>query len=132
MSVCRAIHRLLVPVSKRIKAGKLRSISSRVFLTDRGKPPYPDSLRNPWRKAAKIVGLDPIPTLHDLRHVWATNAMRSGMDPRISETIMGHALKKKDVKHRYLHVSDEDLVRAINRMKFDFGKTQIWIASQTK
>jgi integrase len=126
------IHRSLVRVLKRIKAGKLRSISSRVFLTDRGKPPSPHSLRNPWRKAVKIVGLDPIPTLHDLRHVWATNAMRSGMDPRISETIMGHALKKKDVKHRYLHVSDEDLVRAINVMRFNKGATEIWIAGQNK
>ncbi len=125
------VHRVLVPILAR--SGKLRSIHcERVFMTARGKPPCEDSLRKPWKQALESAGLDTGITIHDLRHVWSTNAMRSGMDPRISETIMGHALKQKDVPGRYIVFSDADLVRAINGMSFDHGKTEIWLARRTK
>ena len=125
------IHRVLVPILERI--GRLRAInSSRVFLTEKRKPPCEDSLRKPWKVALEAVGLDTAFTIHDLRHVWSTNAMRSGMDPRIAETIMGHALRQKDVPGRYISFSDEDLLRAINGMRFDNGKTEIWLARRAK
>lgn len=125
------IPRLLVPILE--KVGKFRSISTdRVFLTERGKPPSPDSLRKPWTKAVKAVGLDSAPRIHDLRHVWKTNAMRSGMDFEIRDTIMGHALKKKDVSRTYGRISDEDLIRAVDGMRFDHGETDIWVATATK
>lgn len=125
------IHRMLIPAFERV--GKVRSITTnRVFLTDRGNPPSPYSLRKPWVRALQEVGLSPGPTIHDLRHVWSTNAMRSGIDSRISERILGHALKKKDVSGRYLSVSDEDLIRAIDRMRFDHGETKIWLNRQEK
>jgi len=125
------VHRVLVPILAR--SGNLRSIhSDRVFLTAKGKPPFEDSLRKPWKRALDSAGLDPDITIHDLRHVWSTNAMRSGMDPRISETIMGHALKQKDVPGRYIAFSDADLVRAIDGMSFDHGKTEIWLARRAK
>ena len=83
------IHRLLVPAIQ--AAGKVRSISSdRVFLMDTGKPPCEHSIRKPWVQAVTAIGLDPAPTIHDLRHCWKTNAMRSGVDFEIREAIMGH------------------------------------------
>ncbi len=125
------IHRLLIPVLERV--GKLRSINSeRVFIGDSGQPPSEDSLRKPWKKALQAVGLDTGITIHDLRHVWSTNAMRSGVDSRISESIMGHALRQKDVPARYIAFNDHDLVRAIDRMSFDHGKTEVWLARQAK
>ena len=122
------IHRVLVPILEAV--GKIRWLSTdRLFVTDRGKPPSPDSLRKPWKVAVETVGLDPAPTIHDLRHVWKTNAMRSGMDYEIREAILGHS---RGIAERYGRISDQDLVRAINGMRFDEGETDIWIAKGGK
>jgi len=122
------IHRLLVPIFQRV--GRVRSISTdKVFLTDRGKPPSPDSLKKPWKLAIESMGLNPAPTIHDLRHVWKTNAMRSGMDYEMREAILGHA---RGVAGRYGRISDDDLVRAVNGMRFDVGQTEIWVARKEK
>lgn len=122
------IHRLLVPILQRV--GRVRSISTdKVFLTDRGKPPSPDSLKKPWKLAIAAAGLNRAPTIHDLRHVWKTNAMRSGMDFEMREAILGHA---RGIAGRYGRISDDYLIRAINRMTFDNGKTEIWVARREK
>lgn len=63
---------------------------------------------------------------HDLRHCWKTNAMRSGLHPLIADAIAGDGDRKKDVKSLYLTINDEDLVREIDRLTFDHGKTEIW------
>ncbi len=118
------IHRLLVPILR--ARDKVRSIASdRVFLTGRGTPPSEDSLRKPWTQAVRAAGLDPAPTIHDLRHVWKTNAMRSRMDYEIREAILGHG---RGIAGRYGRISDDDLVCAIDGMSLDNGPTEIWLA----
>jgi len=119
------IHKLLVPVF--LKARKLRSISGHVFLTSKGRIPHEDSLKLPWRKALDAVGLQPRPRIHDLRHTWLTNAMRSRLYPLIVDSIVGHGDRRKDVRSLYVTISDEDLVREIDRMRFDMGETEIWV-----
>jgi integrase len=122
------IHRLLVPILK--TAGKVRSISTdRVFLIDQGKPPCEDSLRKPWTQAVKAARVDSAFTIRDIRHVWKTNATRSGIDFEIREAIMGHSI---GIAGRYGRFSDDDLVRAINPMRFDRGRTEIWVARPKK
>jgi len=122
------IHRVLVPILEAV--GKLRSISTdKVFLTERGKPPSEDSLRKPWKAAVEAVGLDPAPTIHDLRHVWKTNAMRSRIDYEIREAILGHG---RGIAGRYGRISDDDLLRAVDGMRFDKGETEIWLARREK
>src|SRR5208283_4074489 len=107
------------------EAMKVRSFNTdRVFLVD-GRPARGDSVRKPWVKAVQAVGLDPAPTFHDLRHTWKTNAMRSGVDFEIREAILGHCNRSKSVAERYDRISDEDLVRAVNKIRFDNGKTEI-------
>jgi hypothetical protein len=64
--------------------------------------------------------------IHDLRHCWKTNAMRSHLDKDIRDAIVGHGNKKKSPSSVYLSVSDEDLIREIDRLTFDHGKTEIW------
>jgi integrase len=91
----------------------------RVFLNDEGSPPHEDSLTGAWRKAVKAIGIDPRPTVHDLRHCRQTNAMRSGVHPAIADMILGHGDKKKSLQSLYLTISDQDLVDAIGRMKFN-------------
>ncbi len=50
----------------------------------------------------------------------------SGLHPLIADAIVGHGDRKKDVKSLYLTINDADLVREIDRLTFDHGKTEIW------
>jgi integrase len=105
--------------------------SDRVFLVQDQKgirPPGVDTVDNPWARACKILGLDPHPRFHDLRHTWRTNARRSGVDYQIAESIMGHWHRAKSVNDRYGRISDEELIVAIDRMTFDHGQTEIILA----
>ena len=122
------IHRDFVYVlTQRLKVRALGS--DRIFLVN-GRPPYPDSLRKPWVEAVGKIGLDPAPRLHDLRHTWKTNAMRSGMDQEIRERILGHWNRARNVNERYGRISDADLVKAIDSMTFDNGDTEILVAKR--
>jgi integrase len=124
------IHGDLVPILEEVL--KVRSIGSdKIFLIN-GRAPNEDSLRKPWKKATKELEFDPEPRLHDLRHTWKTNAMRSGMDPEIRESIMGHWFRGKTVAERYGRISDADLVREIDKVSFDHGATEILVSESKK
>jgi hypothetical protein len=71
------------------------------------------------------VGFDPKPTVHDLRHCWFTNAMRSGVTGYIADAILGHGDKRRSLQNLYITSSDDDLVMAIRMMGFDIGETEI-------
>ena len=109
-----------------------------VFLIDGQRPPGEDSLRKPWVKATQMAGLVPAPSIHDIRHVWKINALESGMDEEIRRAIMGHTPRKdqngkqRDVHGRYGQASDEHLVRVIDKMTFDHGKTKILVEAPTR
>ena len=103
--------------------------NDKIFPVD-GHAPNPDSIQKPWNKAVKAVRLDPVPAFHDLRATWKTNAMSSGMDQEIRERIMGNYNKAKNVNERYGRISDSDLIRAIDGVTFDHGKTEIILASK--
>jgi integrase len=112
------IHIDLVPILE--EAMKVQSIScDQVFLV-RTKPPSRHSIRKPWNKAVDKVGLSPMPTFHDLRHTWKTNARRSGMDPEIRESIMGHWYRARNVTERYGRISDDELLSAVDSMRFEW------------
>ena len=104
----------------------------RAFLNDEGVPPHEDSFIRAWRKVVIAVGIDPRPTVHDLRHCWKTNAMCSGVHPAIADMIVGHGDKKKSLQSLYLSISDQDLLDAIDRMVFDNGETEIWVSEREK
>jgi hypothetical protein len=55
--------------------------------------------------------------------------MRSGLQPPIDNTIVGPRDRNTDVKTVYLATSEADLVREIDRLTFDHGKTEIWTRS---
>lgn len=124
------VHKTLLPTLLQCKRSNVRSISGGgIFLMPNGHPPNEDSLRKPWTRAVKAVGLDPAPVIHDLRHVWKTNAMRSRIDFEARETIMGHST---GIAGRYGRMSDEYLVSEIDRLTFDHGRTEIWVARKQK
>jgi integrase len=118
------IHKDLIPIMQAV--GKANSWSGSVFRMAKGHSPHEDSLKKPWKEAVESLELQPMPRIHDLRHCWKTNAMRSGLHPLITDAIVGHGDRKKDVKSLYLSISDSDLVREIDRLTFDNGKTEIW------
>jgi hypothetical protein len=70
-------------------------------------------------------GFNPKPVVHDRRHCWFTNAVRSKVYPYIADAILGCGDKKKTLQALYLTISDEDLLAAIDMMKFDVGETDI-------
>ncbi len=123
------IHRELVPVLEdALKISSLRS--DKVFLIQDHKGVRvlgTDTQDNPWKRACKKLGLEPNPRFHDLRHTWRTNARRSGVDPQIAESIMGHWFKGKSVNDRYGRISDQELLAAIDKMTFNHGETEILI-----
>lgn len=55
----------------------------------------PDMVTKDWRPLARSLNLrgtqGRIPTFHDLRHSFATNALAQGMDVKVLSSILGHA-----------------------------------------
>ncbi|WP_319449763.1 MULTISPECIES: tyrosine-type recombinase/integrase [unclassified Mycobacterium] len=77
-----------------------------VFTFEDGRPPHPDSIRQRFDRLAVAAGLARI-TFHDLRHSYATGALRAGINPKVVSERIGHA----DVGYflqTYAHVSLDD------------------------
>jgi integrase len=91
--------------------------------THQGKPISYGMCRAAWRLAVKNAGLQGLHS-KDLRHSWKTNAQRSGVDPAIRNVILGHS-SLRSVEDRYIHLSDEELLKAVDSMTFDHGWTEL-------
>jgi integrase len=63
-------------------------------------------LQKPWRRIRKRAGLEDV-RLHDLRHTYASAAMRGNVDPFKLKEIMGH--RNLQTTLRYVHLDDEDI-----------------------
>ena len=55
-----------------------------------GRERHPDSIRQRFNRLAVAAGLPRI-TFHDLRHSYATGALRAGISPKIVSERIGHA-----------------------------------------
>ncbi|MGO9121118.1 MAG: tyrosine-type recombinase/integrase [Desulfomonilaceae bacterium] len=124
------IHRELVPILE--DALKVRAIGSDLVFPFKNEPISRFALQRPWKEAGEELGFDPLPRFHDLRHTWKTNARRSGMDPEIRESILGHWFREKSVSERYGRISDAELIQAIDLMTFDHGETEILVSAAKK
>ncbi len=71
------------------------------------------------------MGFDPGWKVHDLRYCWFTNAMRCGVPGYIAAAVEGRGEKKNSLRALYLTISDEDLLAAIDMMKFNTGETGV-------
>ncbi|WP_309226646.1 MULTISPECIES: tyrosine-type recombinase/integrase [unclassified Mycolicibacterium] len=77
-----------------------------VFTFEDGRPPHPDSIRQRFDRLAASAGLARI-TFHDLRHSYATGALKAGINPKVVSERIGHS----DVGYflqTYAHVSLDD------------------------
>ena len=61
-----------------------------VFTFEDGRPPYPDSIRQRFDRLTAAAGLSRI-TFHDLRHSYATGALKAGIHPKVVSDRIGHA-----------------------------------------
>ncbi|GAA4546997.1 tyrosine-type recombinase/integrase [Pseudonocardia xishanensis] len=61
-----------------------------LFCWPDGSPLYPDTITERFQRISREAGLPPI-RLHDVRHTYATMALRAGVNPKIVSTRLGHA-----------------------------------------
>ena len=107
------IHRELVPILEELFKGPAL-ISGRVFPLQDDEGGIRElglrAFRNPWPRACEALSKEekrqkvkepkwgqPWPRFNDLRHTWRANARRSGVDPQIAETILGHWFRGKTI-----------------------------------
>jgi integrase len=77
-----------------------------VFTFEDGHPPHPDSIRQRFDRLAAAAGLSRI-TFHDLRHSYATGALRAGVNPKVISERIGHASVGFFLE-TYAHVLEND------------------------
>ena len=106
--------------SMRHQDGNVVRISGRVF-THQGKPITRQMKRKCWARILRLTGLSGL-QLRDLRHAFKTNLEMSGIKEVIVDKIVGHATQL-EVRKGYIHVSDGELLAAVDNMTFDHGPT---------
>jgi integrase len=74
----------------RLAVGELWTESGRVFVDQLGRPVRPDVLLRRVRHHADAAGLPPV-TVHQLRHSYATAALRAGVPVEVLSKRLGHA-----------------------------------------
>lgn len=79
-----------------------------VILGESDHMPFVD-LQKPWRRIRQLAGLNDA-RIHDLRHTYASVAMKDGIDPFTLKEIMGH--KNLQTTLRYAHLADDAVQRA--------------------
>lgn len=67
------------------------------------------NLQKPWNRIRARAGLSDV-RIHDLRHTYASVAMKDGIDPFTLKEIMGH--KNLTTTLRYAHLADDAVQRA--------------------
>lgn len=62
------------------------------------------NLQKPWNRIRKSAGIEDV-RMHDLRHTYASVAMKDGIDPFTLKEILGH--KNLTTTLRYAHLADD-------------------------
>jgi len=69
--------------------GDAWTATGHVFTREDGTPWHPDRVSKLFDRAVKAAALPRI-RLHDLRHTWATLALRAGVHPKVVQERLGH------------------------------------------
>lgn len=77
------------------------------------------NVRKPWLKVLHRAELADV-RLHDLRHTWASLAVRNGLDLYVVGKMLGH--KNSATTQRYAHLADEHLKATARKMGDAFEK----------
>jgi integrase len=77
-------------LAERMVAGDAWDDADLVFCDPFGAPLHPDRFTRAFGSAARRAGVKQI-RLHDLRHTWATLALKAGVHPKVVSERLGHA-----------------------------------------
>jgi integrase len=75
--------------------------------------------RKCWSRIIRLTGLEGF-QMRDFRRTFKTNLAWSGVDRTIRNAIVGHS-SNVPVEDRYIHLTDEKLLEAVEMMDFDHG-----------
>lgn len=62
-----------------------------VFCDGAGRPEHPDRFSRQFQRYVRATDLPPLRGPHNLRHTWATLALRAGVHPKVVSDRLGHA-----------------------------------------
>jgi integrase len=82
-------HRLSA-IQHGLATGRTFDSDALIFVDNNGVPVKPDRVTRTFARLSEEAGLPHI-RLHDLRHTWATLALRNGTHPKIVQERLGHA-----------------------------------------
>jgi integrase len=68
-----------------------------------------------FQPAARRAGVEPVPTVHDLRHTAASLMARAGYTMREAQEMLGHA--RTTMTDRYTHLWPDDLAEKVARLE---------------
>jgi integrase len=97
---------------------KVVRVSGPVF-THLGREITRGTKRKCWARIIRLTGLEGF-QMRDFRRTFKTNLAWSGVDRTIRNAIMGHS-SNVPVEDRYIHLTDEKLLEAVETMKFEHG-----------
>ncbi len=112
----RVLHGHNVPSIKNyIKNWRMNTDAKALFTGKKGRL-NPASIQRIIKKRARQAGLPWLHT-HSLRHYYATNLLRAGINIRMVQALLGHA----DIKTtgRYLHIIEQDWKQVIDNPKIE-------------
>ena len=111
-----------------LERSSARQPDDHVFVSRRGTP-Y-KSVRTVFATAKRRAGLGPDVGLHSLRHTWAAELVRAGVDLETLRRLGGWSDYK--MVQRYSHVSDDHLRTSIEKIVPKSGKVYVPIPSLVK
>jgi site-specific recombinase XerD len=86
-----------------------------LLLQKNGRPPSYMSMRKELILAAHEAGCSVQPTLHQMRHTYATEMLRAGVSLPAVKTLLGH--QTLEMTMRYVQISQIDLQREYHRAR---------------